>query len=108
LKFKIYKTIIFPVILCGCETWSLTLKEEHRLKVSENRVLRRIFGPKSEEVAGYWRRLHSEKVQNLYAIPTIRVIKSRRIRLADNVARIREIRNAHSILFGKPEWKRPL
>jgi hypothetical protein len=65
-----------PAVSSGCETWSLTLREEHRLKVFENRVLRRIFGPKREEVAGDWRRLHSEELHNLYASPNIvRVIK---------------------------------
>jgi hypothetical protein len=59
LKVKIYKTIILPVVLCGCETWSLTLREEHRLRVFENRVLRRIFGPKRDDVTGEWRKLHS-------------------------------------------------
>jgi hypothetical protein len=57
-KIKIYRTIILPVVLYGCETWSLTLKEEYRLRVFENRVLRRIFGPKRDEVTGEWRRLY--------------------------------------------------
>jgi hypothetical protein len=58
VKIKIYKTIILPVVLYGCETWSLTLREEHRFRVFENRVLRRIFGPKTDEVTGGWRKLH--------------------------------------------------
>jgi hypothetical protein len=67
---------ILPVVLYGCETWFLTLREEQRLRVSENRVLRRIFGPKSEEVAGAWRRLYNEKLHNLYVSPNIiRMIK---------------------------------
>jgi hypothetical protein len=90
VKVKIYKTIILPV-LCGCETWSLTLREEHRLRVFENRVLRRIFGPKRDEgssepvapriyffyffkrdeVTGEWRKLHSEELHNLYSSPDI-------------------------------------
>jgi hypothetical protein len=75
LKIKIYKTIILPV-LCGCETWSLTLREEQRLRVFDNRVLRRVFGPKREEVAGGWRSLHNEQFHNLYASPyIIRMIK---------------------------------
>jgi hypothetical protein len=74
---KIYKTIILPVVLYGCETWSLTLREEHRLTVFENRVLRRIFGPKWDEVTGEWRKLHSEELYNLYII---RQVKSRRMR----------------------------
>jgi hypothetical protein len=59
---KIYKTIILPVVLYGCEIWCLTLREEHRLRVTENRVLRRIFGPKRDEVTGEWRKLHNEKL----------------------------------------------
>ena len=60
LKFKIYRTIILPVVLYGCETWSLTLREERRLMVFENRVLRKVFGPKRDEVTGEWRKLHNE------------------------------------------------
>ena len=63
LKNKIYRTIILPVVLYGCETWSLTLREERRLRMFENRLLRRIFGPKRDEVAGDWRKLHNEKVK---------------------------------------------
>jgi hypothetical protein len=78
LKIKIYRTIILPVVLCGCETWSLTLREEHRLRVSENRVLRRIFGPKRDEVTGVWRKLHNDELHDLYCSPTVmQVIKSR-------------------------------
>jgi hypothetical protein len=74
----------------GCGTWPLTLREEHRSRVSENRVLRRIFRPKREEVAGGWRRLHNEDLHNLYTSPNIiRVIKSRRVRGAGHVARER-------------------
>jgi hypothetical protein len=70
-----------PVVLYGCETWSHTLREEHRLRVFENRVLRRIFGPKRDEVTGEWRRLHNEELHDLYSSPNIiRVIKSRRTR----------------------------
>jgi hypothetical protein len=65
LKVKIYKTVIFPVVLYGCETWSLTLREEHRLRVFENRVLRKIFGPKREE-DGSWRKLHNDKLQSVF------------------------------------------
>jgi hypothetical protein len=71
LKVKIYKTIILPVVLYGCESWSLTLREEHRLWVFENRVLRRIFGPKGDEVTGEWRRLHNGELHNLYSSPDI-------------------------------------
>jgi hypothetical protein len=65
VDIKIYKTIILPVVLYGCETWSLTLREEHRLRVFENRVLRRIFRPKRDEVTGDWRKLRNEELQNL-------------------------------------------
>jgi len=76
LKIKLYRTRILPVVLYGCETWSLTLREERRLRVFENRVLRRIFGPKRDEVAGEWRKLHND----LYFSPNIVwVIKSRRM-----------------------------
>jgi hypothetical protein len=71
LRYKIYKAIVLPLLLYGCETWSLTLREEHRLRVSKNRVLRRIFGTKREKVAGGWRRLHNEEPHNLYASPNI-------------------------------------
>jgi hypothetical protein len=81
VKFKIYKTIILPVVLYGCEIWSLTLREDHRLRVFENRVLRRIFGPKRDKVTGEWRKLHSEELHNLYSSQNnIRQIKSRRMR----------------------------
>jgi hypothetical protein len=89
VKVKIYKTIILPVVLYGCETWSLTLSEEHRLRVFKNRVLRRIFGTKRNEVTGEWRKLHNEELHNLYSSPNIiRQIKSRRIRWAGHVARM--------------------
>jgi hypothetical protein len=80
------------VILYGCETWSLTLREEHRLRVSEKRVLRRIFGPKREEVAGRWKKVHSEELQKLcHSLYIIRVIMSRRIRWAGNVEHMVEL-----------------
>jgi hypothetical protein len=82
LQIKIYKTVILPVVLYGCETWSLTLREAHRLRVFENRVLRRIFGPKREE-DGSWRKLHNYEFHSLYFSPNIvRVIKSRSMRWA--------------------------
>jgi hypothetical protein len=84
LKIGIYKTTVLPVVLYGCETWSLTLREEHRLK-----VLKRIFGPKRDEVTGVWRTLHSEELHNLYSSPSIiRMIKSRRMRWEGHVTRM--------------------
>jgi hypothetical protein len=89
LKIRIYKTIILLVVLYGCETWSLTLKEEHRLRVFENRVLRRIFGSKRDHVTGDWRKLHNEELHNLYSSPNIiRMIKLKRMRLPGHVARM--------------------
>jgi hypothetical protein len=93
VKVKIYKTVILPVVLYGCETWSLMLREEHRLRVFENRVLRRIFGRKRDEVMGEWRKLHSEELHNLYSSPNIiRQIKSRRMRWVEHVAHMGEQR----------------
>jgi hypothetical protein len=106
VKIKIYRPIILPVVLYGCESWSLTLREECRLRVFENRVLRRIFGPKRDEVKGEWRRLHNKE---LYSSPNIiRVIKSRRLRWAGHVASMVERRGAYRALVGKPEGRRPL
>jgi hypothetical protein len=108
VKVKIYKTIILPVVLYGCKTWSLTLREEDRLRVFENRVLRRIFGPKRDEVTGEWRKLHSEELHNLYSSPDIiRQVKSRRMRWAGHVTRMGEERKVYKVLVGKPEGKRP-
>jgi hypothetical protein len=81
IKIKTYKTIIFPVVLYGCETWSLTLREEHRPRVFENRVLRGIFGPKRDEVIGGWRKLHNEELHNC-SPSIIRMIKSRRVKFS--------------------------
>jgi hypothetical protein len=94
VKVKIYKTIILPFVLYGCETWYITLRKEHRLRVFENRVLRRIFGPKRDEVRGQWRKLHNGELHNLYSSPDIiRQIKARRMRLVGHVARMGEGRN---------------
>jgi len=109
LNFKKYRTIILPVVLYGCETWSLTLREERRLKVFENRVLRRVFGPKRDEVTEEWRKLHNEELNDLYCSPNIvREIKSRRMRWAGHVARMEDRRGVSRVLVGKPEGKRPL
>jgi len=109
LKIKIYRNIILPLVLYGCKTWSLTLRKERRLRVFENRVLRRVFGPKRDEVTGEWRKLHNEELRDLYSLPNIvQVVKSRRMRWVGNVARMGERRGVHRVLVGKPEGKRPL
>jgi len=104
VKIKIYKTVILPVVVYGCETWSLTLREEHRLRVFENRVLRRIFGSKRDEVTGEWRKLHNDELDDLCCSHSIfRVIKSRRMRWAGHVACMGERRGVYRVLVGKPE-----
>jgi hypothetical protein len=104
-----HNTIILPVGLYGCETWSLTLREEHRLRVFENMMLRRIFRPKGDEMTGEWRTLHNEELHDFYSSPSIiRIMKARRTRWAGHVARTREKRNAYKLLVGKPDGKRPL
>jgi hypothetical protein len=109
LKIKMYRTKILPVVLYGCETWSLTLREEKRLRVFENKVLRRIFGPRRDEVTGDWRRLDKEELNDLYSSPnTVRVINSRRMRWAGHVARMGEEKGVYRVLVGKPEGRRPL
>jgi hypothetical protein len=106
LKIRIYKTLILPVVLYGCETCSLTLKEEHRLRVFENWLLRKIFGPERDEVTGEWR---MEELHDLYSSPSIiRIVKSWRMRWAGHVARMGEKRKAYRLLVGKPEGKRSL
>jgi len=98
-----------PLVLYGCENWPLTLREERRLRVFENRVLRRIFVPKRDEVTGEWRKLHNEELNDLYSSPNIvRVMKLRRMRWAGQVARMGEERGVYRVFVGKPEEKRPL
>ncbi|KAJ4451260.1 hypothetical protein ANN_02721 [Periplaneta americana] len=107
LKLRIYKTVILPVVLYGCETWTLTLREEKRLRVFENKVLRKIFGAKRDEVTGEWRKLHNTELHALYSSPDmIRNIKSRGLRWAGHVAHMGESRNAYRVLVGKPEGKK--
>jgi hypothetical protein len=109
VKVRIYRTIILPVVLYGYETWSLTVREEHKLRVFENGVLRRIFEPERDRVTRGWRKLHNEELHNLYCSPSIiRIIKSRRIRWAGYAARMGEKRSVYRLLVGKPEGKRPL
>jgi hypothetical protein len=109
MNIRIYKTIILSVVLYGCKTWSLTLREEHRLRVIENRVLRRIFGLTRDEMAGGWRKLHNEELHNMYSLPSvIRMTKSRRMRGGRACSMNRGKRNAYRISVGKPEGRRPL
>jgi hypothetical protein len=97
LKIKVYRIITLSVVLHGCETWSLILREKRRLRVSENRVLRKIFGPKREQGTGEWRKLHNEEFNNLYSLPNIvRMIKSRRMREVGHIARMGEERRIQS------------
>jgi len=106
---EIYRNIILPVGLFGCETWSLSLREERRLRVFENKVLRRIFGSKGGDVTGEWRKLHNAELKDLYCSPKIlRVIKSRRMRWAGHVARMGERRGVYRVLVVISEGKRPL
>jgi hypothetical protein len=109
LKIKIYRALILPVVLYGCETWSLTLRENRTTRMFENRSLRRVFGPRRDEVTGEWRKLHNEELNNLYSVPNIvRVVNSRRIKWAGHVARMEVERLVHRVLLGNPEGKRPL
>jgi hypothetical protein len=106
-QIRIYNTIILPGVLYGFETWSLTLREEHRLGVFENRMLRRIIGPKRDEVTGEWKNCIMKSF--MYSSPSIiRIIKVRRMRWVGHVAGIGEKRNAYRLLVGKPEGRRRL
>jgi hypothetical protein len=112
LNIKIHRTIILTVVLYGCETWSLTLRKERRLRVFENRVLRRIFGPKRDEVTEEWKKLYNERLHDLYFSPTVvRVIKSRRMRWARHVAQMGEGRGAYRFWWGnlreRDQWGDP-
>jgi hypothetical protein len=98
-------TVILPLVLYGYTTWSLTLRQEHRLTVFENRMLRKIFGQKTDELTGRRRKLHNEELHKLYSLPCmIRMFKSRRMRWAGDVTRMGK-RNAYRLLVGKPEGK---
>jgi hypothetical protein len=108
IGIKTYRTMILPVVWYGCEDWSLTLREECKLRLSENRVLRKIFGPKRNEVTGEWRRLHNEEPYNLNSSTNILVFKSRRMRWAGHVTHTGERRGAYRGLVRKPEEKKPL
>ena len=108
-KFKIYRTIILPVVLYGCETWSLTLRKERRLRAFETRVLGKILGPKRDKVTGEWRKLRNEELNDLYSTPNIfRVTKSRIMRWAGHVARVGDRKDVYRVVLGRPEGKRPL
>jgi hypothetical protein len=106
IKIKIYKAVILPVVLYGCETWPLTLREEHGLRVFDKSVLR-IFGPKRDK-DGSWRKLHNDELHSLYSSPDIvRVIKSMRMRWAGHVARMRDGRGVYRVFVRSPEGNRP-
>jgi hypothetical protein len=107
LKIKIYKTIIVPVVLYGCETWSLTTREDCRLRVFENRVLRAIFGPTRDKETREWRKLHNEELSELYSsLKIILMIKSRTMRWAEHMASMWEGRGVYRVLVGKQTtWK---
>jgi hypothetical protein len=105
LKIKIYETIISPVLFYACEAWSLTLRKAHRLRIFENRILRRIFGPKRDS-NGEWKRLQNEELHSLYRSPNIvSVIKSKRLKWTGHVARMEEGRSTSKLLSAKPTGK---
>jgi hypothetical protein len=107
IKIKIYRTIILPVVLHGCETLSLTLMEERRLRVFENMVMRRMLGPKRNDATGEWRRQHNEKLNDLYFSPyTVRVIKKKE--MGGTRSTYGERRGSYRVLVGRPEVKRPI
>jgi len=101
IKIRIYGTLILPFDFYGCETWSLTLREKRRLRMFENRVLRKVFRSERDDVTGEWRKLQNEELDDLYSSPNIvRVIKSKRKRWAEHIARMRERRSVYSVLVG--------
>jgi hypothetical protein len=104
-----HRTIVLHIVLYGCETWSITLREELRVKVMENRMLRGIFGPKRDDVIGEWRKLHNEELSDLYSSPNIiRLIKLRKNEMGGKCSMYGERRGACRNLVGKTEGKRPL
>jgi hypothetical protein len=107
-KIRVYRTVVLPVVLYGCETWAVTLREEQRLRVFENRVLRGIFGPERDEATAEWTRLHNEELNGLYSsLNTIRVIKLGR-KMGGACSMYGEKRGAYRILVGRPEGRQPL
>ena len=109
IKIKIYRTVILPVVLYRCETWSFTMSEKHRLRVSEKRIVRKISGPKKYNVTGEWRRLYNKELYTLYSSPNnIWVIKSRRMRWVGLVTYMEGRSGAYMVLVGRPGGKRPL
>jgi hypothetical protein len=109
INVKMYRNVILPVVLCGCEIWCLTLREEHRVWIFEIRVLRKVFGSKRDEVTGEWRRPHHEDPYEMYSSPTsIRVTKSKIMKWTGDIARMGNRRGAYRVLARKPDGKRPL
>jgi hypothetical protein len=109
MKIKIYRTIILSLVSYGCETWSLTLREEHRLRMFLRTVLRKIFGPKRDEVIRGWRKLHNEELHNMHSSSNIiRIMKSKSMRWAGHIAHMGGKRKGYRVSVGKPEGKRPL
>ena len=107
IKLRIYKTIILPTVLYGCETWPLTLKDEQRLKVFENKVLRKIFGPKKDESTGEFRRLHNAELRSMHPVNIIEVISSRRLKWACKVVGLSNERIPKKLINAEPTGKRP-
>ena len=109
INIKVERIIILPLVLYGCETWSLTLREKHRLRVFQNRALREIFRPERDKVTGEWRKLRNEALSDVYPSPNIMwVIKLRGMRWMGHVSRMGERRVIYKVLVGKHEGKRPL